>query len=268
LVNGIQKPIKNVESILGQEIDLTDDIIKSIMEMIEEMRNLFNARKVEVMFLQPFKDAALTALSSIDKLYKLIISTGTTIIDDAKDTVMGPINDLYASLRSALNDVSTSAHDIIVYIEDKLGSTEHYIQGDFMRLKTITSAMKGEVGTLRAKIREELSVVGEDAFSIKMIVPDMASKAAHGARIASLSMKKVGTVVETDFSDIEASLKKRFINEHAALDMLYMVIIVCVIAMLVFVFAVTHSVRVVIIVVIMMVVYFTVYLIIDMIVEK
>lgn len=265
LINDIQKPVDAVESIFGEIVQVTEQFIQQIMSMIESMRNLFNAQGVEVIFLYPFKDAALSALSSIDKLYQLMISVGAPIIEGTESTIMDPIDAVYASMRTAASAVLVTVSNIVTQIKDDFESMGHVIQGDFARLKALIDSMPVEIRILGRKIREELQVIGEDAFSVAMEVPDMSAKTGN---LAFSSVRKVGTVVEADFTSLEASLKRRFANENAALDLLYLVIICGIIAVIVGVFMITHSIRVVFVTLIVLIVCLLFYAIIEKVIGE
>jgi archaellum component FlaC len=262
VINGLEKPVKVVESVFGEVIKITEEIIQSIEEMIEEMRNLFDNAGVDALFLNPFTNAAFTALSSIEKLYQLISSVGTPIIDDAESLVMEAANSVYASLRNDMNTVMSTLDDIKTRINEDLEKTGHGIQEDFMRLKTLVESLPVEISILGRKIRQELRVIGEDAFTVPLVVSEEVRRAEG---FASASVKKAGTVVGADFASFEASLHRRLSNENAMVDLLCMVIVVVVIAAIVGIFLLTHSMRLVVFIFVIIFISFLLHLLLDII---
>lgn len=263
VVSGVEKPIRTVESIFGEVINFTKEFIQSVVNMIEDMRNLFNARQVETIFLYPFKEAALTALKDIETIYQLMISVGKPSIDGVEETLMAPIDAVYQGLRVSARAVLGSVNNIIVHIKEDLESAGHAIIGDFVRLKALIDSLPVEMKILGRKIRQELSVVGDDAFDMAMPIPEFGVKAGN---FAFSEVRKTGTVVAADFSALESGIKRRFANEHAVLDLLYIAIIGGIIAALVTIFMVTHSIKVIVIILIMMVVSILIFAITELLI--
>lgn len=263
LINGLEKPIHTVESIFGTIINMTEQVISDIRDMITDMENLFNAHNIETMFLYPFKDAALAAVKDVDTLYKLISSVSSPVVDGVEDTLMVPIKATYAMMRSGMRLMLTTLGTVMTKMEHDLQDATHVIQGDFARLKAVVQSIPVEITILGRKIGQELKVVAEDAFSVLPEIPDMLEKAGNTAFSV---VRKTGTIVETDFSAVESSIKKRFDNESAVMDLFYLVVIGGIIAILVSVFMATHSIKIVIIAIIMLIISFIIYTICDLVI--
>jgi hypothetical protein len=261
VINGLEKPVEVVEKVFGEVIQITEEIIKSILNMIEEMRNLFNARGVETMFLNPFKEAALSALSSIDKLYQLIVSVGSPMLDGVETDIKTSINDVYASLRNDVSSVLSAVNDIKTRVKEDFEATGYGIQEDFMRLKALTESMPVEISVLTRKVRQELRVVGEDAFSVPLVVSEEAKKVGSHA---FASVRKTGAAVRTDFSQLEQKIHTRLENENAMLDLLCVVVVGAVIAAIVSIFFLTRSMRLVVFIVVVLAVSLAVCLVLSL----
>lgn len=263
LINGLEKPIHVVESIFGTVINLISDTIADIRNMIEDMRNLFNAANVETLFITPFKDAALTAVKDIDTLYKLISSVSSPVIDGVESDLMIPINAAYSALRAGLKVMLTATATIINRISQDLQDATHVIHGDFQRLKSLVESFPPEIAILSRKIGQELLVVGDDAFDILPEVADMAVSAGNSAFSA---VRKAGAVVAADFTSLEASLKRRIDNENAAYELLLIVIVMSVVALLVGIYMLTHSIMLIIIVIVIVIISLLIYAIVDLVI--
>lgn len=263
LINGLEKPIHVVESIFGTVIDMVEETIADIRSMIEDMRNLFNAANVESLFITPFRDAALTAVKDVDTLYKLISSVSSPVIDGVESDIMNTINTAYNTLRNGLKVMLTAMAAIMNRISQDLQNATHVIHGDFQRLKSLIESFPAEIAILSRKIGQELLVVGDDAFDILPEVKDIAISAGNSAFSA---VRKAGTVVAADFTSLETSLKKRIDNENAAYDLLIIVIVMSIIALLVGVYMLTHSITLIIIVIIIIIISLLIYTIIDLVI--
>ena len=64
IVKGVEIPIHVIESLFGKVIHFTEELIHQFLSMIEDLRNLFNASNIEILFLAPFKNAAVVVSRS------------------------------------------------------------------------------------------------------------------------------------------------------------------------------------------------------------
>jgi len=262
LINGLEKPIQVVEKIFGEVIDMTEELIASIRNMISDMENLFNAHGVEIIFLYPFRDAALAAVKDVETLYRLISSVSSPVIDGVEDIIMTPIKATYSLMRTSMNDMLDTLEAIVTKIKNDMSVISHSIQGDFTRLKSLVDSIPVEITVFARKIQAELTVVGEDAFQI---LPEFADMAEKTGSTAFSAVKKAGTVVAADFTSLEASLKRRIDNESAVLDLFYLVIIGGILAVIIGIFMVTHSIKIIIILLVIFVISLFIFAICDLI---
>lgn len=243
IVKGVEVPIHVIESIFGTVIKVTEEFITSVLNMIEDLRNLFNASNVEILFLSPFKDAALSVVGSVDKLYNLITQASAPTAEGVKEELMVPINAVYSKMKSGMNDMVGKLGNLLTRLQTEGQRVMHSIMEDFHRIKALLETFPVEIGILKRKIASEIKVVGADAFSIVQDIPEMIER--DGAN-AFHAVKKKGDVVGADFTNFESSLKRRFTNENAALDLFYLVLIGGIIAVFIAIFMVTKSIALIV----------------------
>jgi hypothetical protein len=260
IVRGVEVPIDKVESIFGEVIRFTDQLVKDFLNMIEDLRTLFNATNVEIMFVSPFKEAALTAIGDVKKLYALIIQASAPLADGVKDDLMIPINAVYSRMRSGMRDMTMEIGKLLEGIEREGQRVSHNIYSDFNRVKASLEAFPIEISMLKNKIERQFKVVAEDAFNVLPDVPEMLEK--EGAN-AFHAVKTSGQVISTDLTGFESALKRRFDNENAVLDFFYIVVLSAILVALVSVFMITKSISLIINIIIMILVAIILYILLE-----
>lgn len=262
IVKGVEIPIHVVESLFGQVIHFTEELIHEFLNMIEDLRNLFNASNIETIFITPFKDAALDTVGDVRKLYALIVQASAPVADGVKDDLMVPINAVYSTMKSGMMDMTSKLGDLLAKIEEEGQKVAHSIWSDFNRVKASLEAFPVELGILKRKIVEEFKAVTADAFGVLPDVPEMLE---HAGASAFHVVKKRGEVIGADFTNFEASAKKRFENENAVIDLFYIVMIGAVLVALVSIFMITKSMALIMTIVIMILVALVLHVVVEFI---
>lgn len=260
LVSTVEKPIKIAVSLFGKVITFTRELIESFLKMIEDLRTMFNARNIEQLFLSPFKKAALDTMEDVDALYKLIIQASGPSTDGVKDELMIPLNAMYIKMKSGMGFMTSAMGDLLTKLEQEGQRVAHSIYSDFNRVKASLESFPVEIGILKQKIGEEFQAVTSHAFSVLPDIPSMVETAGADAFHA---VKKSGQVVGADFTNFEASTKRRFENENTAIDLFYMVLIGGILIALVSIFMITKSVALLINILIMVVIALVVYSVVE-----
>lgn len=260
IVKGVEAPIHVVESLFGTVIHMTEEFIQEVLSMIEDMRTFFNASNVEKMFFSPFKAAAMSVIGDVDKLYNLVIQASPPSAEGIKDDLMVTLNAAYTKMKSGMTSMVGQLGKLVTKLQQEGARVAHSIMEDFNRVKALLETFPTEIGILKRKILEEIKVIGEDAFSVLPDIPDMIEK--EGANVFHAVQRK-GEVIGADFTNFEASVKNRFTNENAAIDLFYLVIIGGIIAMLVSVFMVTKSTFLIMTIVLTILIALVIYAVVE-----
>jgi hypothetical protein len=261
-ISDLTVPVKAAENLFGEVIDFTEDIINEIKNMINELENLFNASSVEVLFLNPFKDAALSAIGSIEKLFTLISSVSGITADGLKDELMVPLQGAYDHMKSALSFFKDEMNSMITEIENGEEELKRGLYHEFTRIASAIEVLPSEISILAKRIERGFKVEAGKAFAIIPEFGEMAEKS--GAR-AFATIKKTGEAAEVDFEEFEQNVKTRMKNESDNVDLYYLLALGLVVAVIAAVFMLTHSLILVQIIMAFIVIVLISYLIFELI---
>jgi len=64
-ISSVETAISEVVKLFGEAARGLTDLIQTIKDVITQITQLFNLSKIEYLFIHPFKEAALTAISSV-----------------------------------------------------------------------------------------------------------------------------------------------------------------------------------------------------------
>lgn len=260
IINGLEKPIATVERIFGEVINFTKQIIQSFIDMLDTLKDLFNASQVELMFLNPFKDAALTAVGSIEKLLAIASQAGVPTTDGLEDLIVGPIKLTYQAMRNNLGKMISTFGNLISEANARALAIPRGIASEFSRTKTMFASLEVDLKGIGAKIANEFSVASTPIYSV---IPDFEDLGNVVTSNISGFVTTTGTSVRDDFTSIEQSVHRRFENENASVDFFYIAIFIMIIAVVGGLFMATRSIIAVIAVLVIIIIAFVFYMIFD-----
>jgi hypothetical protein len=238
LIGSLTRPVKVIKKVLGEVVEFTEEIVESFEDMLATLRDLFNESHVETMFLSPFKDAAFTAISSIEKLLALAAKAGEPTTEGIEEILMAPILTSYTVMREALKLMGNAFESFITELNEKTISFPRGIHSEFSRVKSLIGSLPIEIKIVKSKIENEFRVKSNRAFAV---LPDFPEVATTLGSNASGGVRSVGSRVAESFENIEHSIHQRLANENAVLDFFIIGIIILVIIVIASVFMITKS---------------------------
>lgn len=234
-----------VEHIFGEVTSFGDDLFKSIVDMIKEIKHLFSIQTIENMFTAPFKRAAVMAISEISKLFEVLSRADAPSIDGIKEKLEAPIKAVYAKMKDGINILIGGFNDIVERLKDGEISFIHDFKREVHSVIALSSGMLDDLASLKGRIAKKFEVLKGEAFSIEQRFAGHFTKASLSVEH---SISASGQHSVSPFSSITASVKKRLDNEKAALQSASDFIVVLVIAALLGIFMITKSILVVVVI--------------------
>jgi hypothetical protein len=256
VISDLTVPVKSAERLFGEVINFTEDIIKAIKDMISEMESLFNASKVENLFVSPFKEAALVAVGSIDKLFKLMIDVSEISTDGVKELLIDPIRDAYNFMTSSLGVFRNELGNMVNNIEDDLSSLRLGLYHEFRRIDTLVEQLKQETDVISRKIENEFRVEIRKASGDVYEFGTLAGKESENT---FAKVRRTGEATRESFENLESSIKRRLAAESAQVDLLYFVLFAMIFLLIAGVFIITQSIIVIKIIIVALVIFFFVF---------
>lgn len=258
VINSLEKPIKTTESIFGEVIDFTEDLIKEIRDMITELTMLFNASKVETLFLSPFKSAALEAIGSVEDLFKILADVSEVSTDGLKDELMTSINATYDHMRKSMFLFKDEMKSMIQQISDDEDTLKRGLYHEFRRIESAIEVIPMEISFLSKKVANEFKVEVNKAFGV---IPEFGELAEKETKEVFMKVRRTGTTTRQTFENLEQSIHRRLENEMAQVDLFVILIILLIVFLIASIFFITKSMIVVKIIIYFILLTFVVYLI-------
>lgn len=243
IINGIEKPVHEVIHIFGEVIKFTEDIIKGLVSMLQEIESLFNPQNLENFVTAPFKDAIKMFVDAILDLYKATTSAADFGADAAKDLLIEPIALAYKSLKDGLDNMMGKMDELMIDLKRKeIG----FVGGFHQELRTIgslSSVLKDDVDSLKSKLKTSIAVHFREIFTLPS---EFDAVAKRNALVKDKTVTHKNNVVVEDFKKITDSVKKRLENEHAVFDLMITLVILSLVITVGVIYMATKSIRIVI----------------------
>jgi len=237
VIKNLDPPLNLVMKVFGEVIKFTEEIINMIEGMIRDIEDMFNASKVESIFLYPFKEAALVAVGSVEKIFELLKDLIPSP-NGYKEFILSPLEDAYSIAKKSTKALYDEGLKIIDYIEKKIYSNFSIVKNHFETVGATLDTFPSELLSIGEKIKRNFEIEVEKLFHI---VPEFAGYVKNEADELSHRVENRITTSVESFKGVEDNLKARFLSEHYAIDFFLIIIFVLFLALLGGVYYVTRS---------------------------
>ena len=237
VTRGLEAPVHLVEKVFGEVIKFVEETINLIEGMITEIENLFNASKIEKIFFYPFKESAVMALDSVEKIFNLLKDLIPTT-EGFKDFLLEPINDVYESMGDVNQRLKDEASNIITDLENFDSKLISSVENRFEIFLIKTEGFADDILTISKKIEREFKLETEKIIDVVPEFTGLVEKEIldNGHKVT----KNFSTEVQS-FKNIEQSIKTKLSNENFALDLIIVLLFLLVIFFLVGMYFLTNS---------------------------
>ena len=212
IIHGLEEPVEEITRIFGAVITITEDIIKELIALLGQIDNLFNASTFSSLFVKPFQNATMQAISGLQTLVSLIFSYGSEGFSDIGASLLTPMQDAYGLVKKGVADLKA---EYIKLLNDFTPLPSNIIDDSSRELYAAVDKIDQGIDLIRADIAGMFNVVKAEGTSIAQDFEGFANTA-----VTSLSgdVNKVGAIAVDDLRDIETSVKNRLANESGAMD--------------------------------------------------
>lgn len=225
IINGLEKPVEEVEKIFGEVIEITKEIIRNIIDMIKEIENIFNEQTFEDIFIKPLKDVLSDTVNSVEKIFSLIIRFSGIATESSFDLMKIPVEDAYRVLKYGIGKFKEVYTDIINRMESGI---EKSFDTSVEITHSLIRDIENETILIEQKIKELFKITYVDSVDI---VKDFTSFVETKPVNMFHRVTKVGTDTLHDLSEVLKSAEKRLKNEAMALESMILFLIVMVVVL-------------------------------------
>lgn len=237
VTSSLEKPINLVKKVFGEVVEFTEEVINMIEKMINDIEDLFNASEVEHIFLYPFKEAALKAIGSVEKIYELL----KDLIPSAsgyKEFILSPLKDAYSIARSSTKNLLDEGKKIIDSIDSKIYSGFSIVRNHFETVGATLETFPSELLTVSETIKRNFEIEVTKLFHV---VPEFTGYIKNETDDLTHFVKNSVTTDVESFKNIEEGLKSRIASENSSIDFFIIISVVLFLAIIGGIFYITKS---------------------------
>lgn len=251
------KGAETAGKIFGVVIEMTEDVIKLIIDMMTEIENLFNASKIESIFFGPFKTASREAFKGIIDIFHLLKDIAPST-EGIEDSMTEAIDNVYKNMKSSTKNLKDEAKKIALELENTSFHLISTVENKFESFETILESFPDDLKEIKDKIAREFKVEKEKLFNI---VPEFSGSARNESINNQHQITNSITTDVQSFKNVEQSIKTKFKNESDNVDLIYLFIVLSIIVFFACIYYFTKSIKVVGVVFAILLISFLIYII-------
>lgn len=237
IISGLEKPVELVEKVFGIVVELIKETIQLIEKMIDDIISLFNYHKIEAIFLYPFKEAALVAVGSVEKMMTLLREFLPNP-DNFKDDIYNAIDDAYQEILSTTKRLKNTGIKVLDELRDASYGEFETVKHRFESIGSTLDEFPQEINLMIIKVKDIFEIEKGKLFHV---VPEFTNNLKSREIAASQKIKNIMTKDVSSFKDVEDSLKTRLANENSQIDFLMIFIFIGIIGLIGAVYYFTRS---------------------------
>lgn len=264
-ISGVENVIEDVVKLFGEAVRFLENVIQTIKDVIEQIANLFNANKIEYMFIHPFKDAALTAIGDLDKLVSIALKAGglgKDILGDIIDGVEDGVKDVVTGLKEGMlmfeHATSRLLRDIVEGIENIGYDVYAGFDAIFEDLKSFPSYLDD----FGRKIEKLFEINAKKAYNTALEFDHTVERKVISTKHEITS---TGDQVYESLDNFKNSIEARMKAESDSIDFLVILLLVLIVGAVIGVYMLTKSVNTVLLMLSMMVAIAIIVFVIELI---
>ena len=155
IIHGLEYPVEEIKRIFGTLITITKDLITELVQLVENIENLFNVGTFTSIFITPFKTAILTAVDGIDQITGLIFMYGQENFTDLKTELEQPIIDAYHLAKQGISNLKA---EYVKIINNITPIPTRIIDGSTREVHVLLQRIDDDVGLIQQEIRSIFQV--------------------------------------------------------------------------------------------------------------
>lgn len=265
VINDVENAVDEAVNLFGEVARFLMDVINTIKDVIRQISQLFNERKIEYMFIHPFKEAAFRALSDIKELVSLAVKAGgsgveliTEIADEAEYSIRAVIVKVKDGLTTFEDVTSRLIHDI----KEEIRNIDFDISTSFAKLHSEIGSIPSYLDDFGSAVMNMFTVNTKKAYR----TPIEFSNSLESRSIEPKhSITRAGTISYQPLDEFEKAMKARVKAESDALDIIVLVVVGLVFGAIIGVYMITNSVSTTVYVIVLLVIILAITFVVELV---
>lgn len=263
-ISDVENAISEVVKLFGEAARFLEDLIKTILDVVEQIKHLFNLSKIEYLFIHPFKEAALTAISDIKKLTAIALKAGglgSDILGDITDGAESSIRAVVEKVKDGMSDFEDATSRLIQKIKDEVKDISYDVFEGFHDVFNDIESYPSYLEDFGRAIEKMFKVTTQRAYHTAVEFDNAVEKKMIQT---THDITSFGNRSYQPLDKFKQTIETRIKSESDTLDLLVLIFVGLIIGTIIAVYMLTKSVSTVLYVIVFLVIIMIVVLIVEL----